>query len=196
MYQIRQILENHMGDLQMNLNFSAFLLDYTQRFFLKISDIVNIKSFFLIGGRWIISGIRDTFSNAVTIYAAIQTVLTASHLVFPNQSMSVIGYWLNLVNDSHLIWIALVIGISQLVWKHRKYVVSEKSGVIRLLKAFHQASLESSVLILLLVGSIFQIATLFLHPGFLIAEIIGYGLTLRVLWALKSKWAYSTVRLL
>jgi len=149
-----------------------------------------------MGGRWIISGIRDTLSNAVTIYAAVQTILTASHLVFPNQSMVAIGYWLSFVNDSHLIWVVLVIGISQLVWKHRKYIISEKSGMIRLLKAFHNASLESSVLILLLVGSIFQIATLFLHPGFLISEIIGYGLTLRVLWALKSKWAFSTVRLL
>ena len=156
---------------------------------------MNIKSLFLKGEKLIISGMKDTFSNAVTIYAAIQTILTISHSVLPNQSIIIIGNWLNFVNNSQLIWIVLVIGISQVVWKHRKYVVSEKSGFVRLLKAFHRASLESSVLILLLVGSIFQMATIFLHPGFLIAEIIGYGLTLRIFWFLKSKWAYSTIRL-
>lgn len=40
MYLIHLILENPMAD--MSLDFSNFLLDYTKRFFLRTSDIVNI----------------------------------------------------------------------------------------------------------------------------------------------------------
>ncbi|MDE1726269.1 MAG: hypothetical protein KGH89_03280 [Thaumarchaeota archaeon] len=139
--------------------------------------------------------IKDTFSNIVTIYVAVISGLTAGHFVFPNQSIILLNTVLGNVNTYHLIWILLAIGVFQLILKHKKYVVTYTSNTNRWLKAIHSASLESSALTLLIVGSIIQLSTLFLPTGIVLAEAIAFVFVLRIYWITRNKWIYSTIRL-